>query len=443
MSFRTRVAVLVAAVVAVVVAGVAGTFLYLARGKALESVDAKLRSRAGEVAQLGDRIGDSNRFDRRLFGRYSPDDVLIQIFDAGGRIWVSNVEPMPIDRTDRSIARRELQGRLTTVDLAGQRMRVLTIPLKVKGRAVMVARPMDDVDAQLSGLWRISLQLFVLGVVSSGAIGFVVAGRVVRPIRRLTEAASKIADTQDVNQPIPAERDDEFGQLAKSFNEMLNALSLSRDQQRRLVADASHELRTPLTSLRTNLEYMQRADSIEENERQQALDDVLFELDELTELVTELVELATDRHQMGEPVEVELDELVDAIVQRHRRRSSCPIKYQASPSRVRAVPALVERAVSNLIDNAVKWSPPGQTIDVEVNLGSVVVRDRGPGIPEHEWGSVFERFYRSEDARSSPGSGLGLSIVRHVANSFGGTAQVIAQNGPGTAVELSFPPLDE
>lgn len=450
MSFRTRVALLVAAVVAVVVAGVAGSFLYLARSKALENLDAKLSSRAAVVAQLGDKLG--GRADPRLFGlfgRYSPDDVLVQVFDVNGRIWASNVEPLPIDRTDLSIARKGLRssmarnGRLATLDIDGQRMRVLTIPLRTNGKAVMVARPMDEVDAQLSGLWRISLQLFVLGVVSSGAIGFVVAGRVVRPIRRLTEAASKIADTQDVNQPIPAERDDEFGQLAKSFNEMLNALSLSRDQQRRLVADASHELRTPLTSLRTNLEYMQRADSIEENERQQALDDVLFELDELTELVTELVELATDRHQMGEPVEIELDELVDAIVQRHRRRSSCPIKYQASPSRVRAVPALVERAVSNLIDNAVKWSPPGQTIDVEVNLGSVVIRDRGPGIPKHEQERVFERFYRTEDARSYPGSGLGLSIVRHIADSFGGQVQVIAQSGPGTTVELSFPPAVE
>jgi len=442
-SFRTRVAVLVAAVVAVVVAGVAGTFLYLARGKALESVDAKLRSRAAEVAQLGGGIGDSNRFDRRLFGRYSPDDVLIQIFDAGGRIWVSNVEPMPIDRTDRSIARRELQGRLTTVDLAGQRMRVLTIPLKVKGRAVMVARPMDDVDTQLSGLWRISLQLFILGVVGSGVIGFIVAGRVVRPVRRLTEATSQIASTHNVDQPITVERNDEFGQLANSFNEMLSALTRSREQQYRLVADASHELRTPLTSLRTNLEYMHRSTGLEDSERQQVLDDVLFELDQLTELVTELVELATDRHQTGELAEIELDELVDAVVQRHRRRSATPIEYQARRCSVRVVPTLVERAVSNLIDNAIKWSPPGQPVEVEVDSGSVIVRDRGPGIPEHEWGSVFERFYRSEDARSSPGSGLGLSIVRHVANSFGGTAQVIAQNGPGTAVELSFPPLDE
>ena len=157
-------------------------------------------------------------------------------------------------------------------------MRVLTIPLKVKGRAIMVARPMDDVDTQLSDLWRISLQLFILGVVGSGVIGFIVAGRVVRPVRRLTEATSQIASTYNVDQPITVERNDEFGQLTNSFNEMLSALTRSREQQYRLVADASHELRTPLTSLRTNLEYMHRSNGLEDSERQQVLDDVLFEL---------------------------------------------------------------------------------------------------------------------------------------------------------------------
>ena len=449
MSFRTRVALLVAAVVAIVVAGVAGSFLYLARNKALETLDVKLSSRAVVVAQLGEKLG--LRGDPRLFGlfgRYSPDDVLVQVFDANGRIWASNVEPLPIDQIDLSIARTRSQspmtrnGRFATLDIGGHRMRVLTMPIRASDKAVMIAQPMDEVDAQLSGLWRISFQLFIIGVVSSGAIGFIVAGRVVRPIRRLTQAASKIAVTQDVDQPIPDERADEFGQLAKSFNEMLKALSLSRDQQHRLVVDASHELRTPLTSLRTNLEYMQRTELVESSERRQVLDDVLFELDELTELVTELVELATDRHQMGEPTEMELDEIVDAIVQRHRRRSSCSIEYRANSSRIQAVPALVERAVSNLIDNAIKWSPPGQTIEVTVESGSVVVRDYGQGIPEHEWESVFERFYRTEDALSYPGSGLGLSIVRHVAESFGGSARVIAQSGPGTSVELSFPLLD-
>ena len=320
-------------------------------------------------------------------------------------------------------------------------MRVLTLPLRTPGRAAMVARPMDEVDAQLAGLWRMSIQIFVIGVAGSGLIGFVVAGRVVRPVRRLTEAATRVAETQNVDQPIDIKRDDEFGQLASSFNEMLGALSLSREQQHRLVTDASHELRTPITSLRTNLEYMQRNSSIEEDERRLILDDVLFELDELTGLVTELVDLATDQHHMGEAECIELDELVDAVVQRHRRRTSYNIVYTATSSQIIAAPALVERAVSNMVDNALKWNPPDSSVQVRVENGSVIVSDNGPGIPVEEHEQVFERFYRTEGARSLPGSGLGLSIVRHVAESFGGQARIIDDGQPGTTIELSFPPV--
>ena len=320
-------------------------------------------------------------------------------------------------------------------------MRVLTLPLRTPGRAAMVARPMDEVDAQLAGLWRMSIQIFVIGVAGSGLIGFVVAGRVVRPVRRLTEAATRVAETQNVDQPIDIKRDDEFGQLASSFNEMLGALSLSREQQHRLVTDASHELRTPITSLRTNLEYMQRNSSIEEDERRLILDDVLFELDELTGLVTELVDLATDQHHMGEAECIELDELVDAVVQRHRRRTSYNIVYTATSSQIIAAPALVERAVSNMVDNALKWNPPDSSVQVRVENGSVRVSDNGPGIPVEEHEQVFERFYRTEGARSLPGSGLGLSIVRHVAESFGGQARIIDDGQPGTTIELSFPPV--
>ena len=440
MSFRARVAVLVALVVAIAVASVAGSFLYMARGQAIDSIDSKLRLRANELTQLGDKLGRPQEFDRRLFGKYSPDDVLVQIFDVRGRIWASNVEPLPINSEDLSIARRHLGARITTAEIAGYRMRVLTLPLRANGRAVMIARPMDEVDAQLAALWRISIQIFLIGVAGAGLIGFAVAGRVVRPVRRLTEAATRVAETQDVDQPIDIDRDDEFGQLASSFNEMLNALSLSREQQHRLVTDASHELRTPITSLRTNLEYMQRRSSIGDDERQEILDDVLFELDQLTGLVTELVDLATDQHQMDEAERIELDELVDAVVQRHRRRTSSQIEYSATACQISAPPALIERAVSNMIDNAVKWSPPDSTIQVQVENGTVVVADSGPGIPLEERENVFERFYRTEEARSLPGSGLGLSIVRHVAESFGGQVRIIDRDGPGTTIELSFPP---
>ena len=441
MSFRARVAILIALVVAIAVACVAGSFLYLARGQAVDSIDSKLRMRATDVTLLGEKFGRPQEFDRRLFGKYSPDDVLVQIFDVKGRIWASNVEPLPIRPDDLSVARRELRGRITTVEIEGHRMRVLTFPLLLPGRAAIIARPMDEVDAQLAALWRMSIQIFVIGVAGSGLVGFAVAGRVVRPVRRLTEAATRVADTQDVDQPIDVKRDDEFGQLASSFNEMLRALSLSREQQQRLVTDASHELRTPITSLRTNLEYMQRSSSIGDDERRQIMDDVLFELDQLTGLVTELVDLATDQHHMGEAERIELDELVDAVVQRHQRRTSCSIVYIATSSQIMAPPALIERAVSNMIDNALKWNPPNSSIQVEVENGSVRVSDNGPGIPVEEREQVFERFYRTEEARSLPGSGLGLSIVRHVAESFGGQAQIIDRDEPGTTIELSFPPL--
>ena len=164
MSFRARVAVLVALVVAVAVASVAGSFLYIARGQAVDSIDSKLRLRAAEIPSLGEKFGGPREFDRRLFGKYAPDDVLVQIFDAKGQILASNVEPLPIRAGDLAIARRQLKPRITTAEIAGYRMRVLTLPLPVPSRAVMVARPMEEVDAQLAALWLSSIQIFVIGV---------------------------------------------------------------------------------------------------------------------------------------------------------------------------------------------------------------------------------------------------------------------------------------
>tara|TARA_B100001741_G_scaffold15143_2_gene11522 strand:- start:27 stop:1376 length:1350 start_codon:yes stop_codon:yes gene_type:complete len=444
MSFRTRVAVLVAGVVAIAVAGVAGTFLYFARAKAIESLDEQLRLRGSTAAQIGEKVTGSQDFIRvqelsRIFGKYTPDDVLLQIFDVRGRIWASNVDPLPIGRRDLAVARRHVGYSIETSEFDGYRMRVLTLPLRATGRAVMIARPMDEVDSQMAALWAVSLQIFFIGVGAAGITGFLVAGRVVRPVRRLQEAATKVAVTQDIDQPISVDRTDEFGKLASSFNEMLSALSRAQEQQRRLVADASHELRTPLTSLRTNLEFIQRNELSPEGERSEAIDDVLFELDELTGLVAEMVDLATDRHQIDEVAQIQLDELVDAVVQRHRRRTAIEIELTADSSQILVSPALAERAVSNMIDNAVKWSPPDSKVRVAVLSGAVIVRDDGPGIPMNERERVFERFYRTEEARSLPGSGLGLSIVRHVADTFGGRARIVDEERVGTTIELVFP----
>jgi two-component system sensor histidine kinase MprB len=224
---------------------------------------------------------------------------------------------------------------------------------------------------------------------------------------------------------------------------MLRALETSRRQQQQLVDDASHELRTPLTSLRTNVELLRRVgdQNLPPEQRQAILDDVLAELDELTGLVTELVDLATDQRAEVPAVPVDLASIAEAVVGRHRRRTDVPIRLDVAEGGVVAGdPALIERAISNLVDNAVKWSPAGEPVDVDVHGGRVTVRDRGPGVEPADRQRAFDRFWRSESARSQPGSGLGLSIVRKVVDAHGGQASLVdpADGGPGTLAVLDF-----
>jgi two-component system sensor histidine kinase MprB len=220
---------------------------------------------------------------------------------------------------------------------------------------------------------------------------------------------------------------------------MLSELIESRRQQQRLVTDASHELRTPLTSLRTNIEFMSRAKNLSDEEKSRITDDILFELDELTDLVSELVDLATDRHQMGAPVVVDFSEIVKRVVERHMRRSDCVFVVDTEFCEIKVDPSLVERAVSNLISNAVKWSSSAGIVEVTVRDGNLTVRDYGPGIAKGETDLIFERFFRSASAPSAEGSGLGLSIVRHIAESFNGSTHVVDHQGEGAAIALSFP----
>ena len=203
--------------------------------------------------------------------------------------------------------------------------------------------------------------------------------------------------------------------------------------------DASHELRTPLTSLRTNIELLQRAPDITPEQRAPVLDDIVAELDELTALVTELVDLATDQHQAGNNEEIDLDLLVTTVVERHRRRTDHHIELVVEPSTVVGVPSLIDRAVSNLVENAIKFSPSGSTVSVTVARGRVVVADEGPGIAVEDRNSVFERFWRAYTARTMPGSGLGLSIVAQVAQSHGGRVTVIDGATTGATIELVLP----
>jgi two-component system sensor histidine kinase MprB len=261
-------------------------------------------------------------------------------------------------------------------------------------------------------------------VIAAALAGWGVARNGLRPVRRLTDAAEEIARTEKLD-PIEVEGNDEIARLASAFNAMLAALSASRDRQRQLVADAGHELRTPLTSLRTNLDLLIQADKqggLSESSRAELLDDVRFQIDELTTLIGDLTELARDDAVQTPTEPVDLADITDRAVQRVRRRaSSLEFDVQADPWWVTGEPAALERAVTNLLDNAAKWSPPLGVVTVRLENGVLVVSDQGHGIAESDLPHVFDRFYRSPESRTMPGSGLGLSIVRQVADRHGGT----------------------
>jgi len=315
--------------------------------------------------------------------------------------------------------------RVTSEDGGLRSLHVRVYAEKVaEGFAAQVARPLDEVDHTLERLRSYLLLIGVGGVGIAGALGLLVGAAALRPVGQLTEIAEEVATTRDLSRRIATSSRDELGRLATAFNQMLTALDDSVRAQRQLVADASHELRTPLASLRTNIEVLVGGKTLPDEERKKLLADVIGQVEELSTLVGDLVEI--DRAQTHEVEEVRLDELVSAAVGRARVRSPrVAFRASLSESVVRGSRSQLDRAVSNLLDNAAKWS---DSVDVSVAGPEVTVRDHGPGIAEQDLPHVFDRFYRAASARHLPGSGLGLAIVRQVARSHGGEAT--AENAP-------------
>ena len=307
--------------------------------------------------------------------------------------------------------------------------------------AIQIARPLAEVDATLARLAVVLAGISLAGVGLAAILGFLVTRTAARPVRRLTETAEHVTATGDLAARIESTGDDEVGRLAASFNRMLEALERSVTAQRQLVADASHELRTPLTSLRTNIEVLGRGAELSPGDRESLRRDVLAQLDEMTALITDLVDLARDGQAPPARVdEVRLDHVVLAAVERTRRRApAVRFSTDLDPSVVSGATDRLDRAVGNLLDNAVKWSPLGGAVEVTVHAGTVTVRDHGPGIDPEDLPFVFDRFYRSRAARGLPGSGLGLAIVRQVAQAHGGSAT--ASNAPdgGAVMRLTLP----
>jgi two-component system sensor histidine kinase MprB len=292
----------------------------------------------------------------------------------------------------------------------------------------------------------ILLVLSAAGIALGAAMGGGVARAALAPVRRFTSGTESIAASGDVSRRMDVEGDDELARLARSFNATLDELEQSVAAQRHLVADAGHELRTPIASLRANIQTLEDADRLPPEELAALRSDIVTELDELTMLVADIVELARGTKPTDNEVDdVRLDLVVSQLVERARRRAGPEVAFDVDlePTLLRGHQERIARAVSNLIDNARKWSPPGGLVEVSLRGGELAVRDHGPGFAQEDIPHVFDRFFRSDRARAMPGSGLGLAIVRRAAEAGGGWAVATNAAGGGALVRVSFGPRFE
>ncbi len=305
------------------------------------------------------------------------------------------------------------------------------------GTAIQLASSLTAVDHSLRRIRVLLLIVSIGGVAFAAALGLLVSRAALAPVRRLTRATEKVRETGDLSERIEATGQDELSQLAGSFNTMLAALEESTRLQRQLVTDASHELRTPLTSLRTNIEVLATERELKPADRKKLLADVIEQLGEMTTLIAEVVELARGDRQEDAAEDVRLDLVAaDAVERTSRNRPGIRFATDFEETMVHGVPSRIERAIGNLLDNAAKWSPSNGKVEVVVRDGEVVVRDYGPGIDEDDLPHVFDRFYRSRSARGMAGSGLGLSIVRQVAEAHGGSVVAERAEDGGTRMTL-------
>ncbi|MEU5281821.1 HAMP domain-containing sensor histidine kinase [Streptomyces asoensis] len=460
---RARLSMLVAAAVAFAVAAVSVTCWFIVQGKLYDQVDTQLESanlslKPDEVAALlaacpKDASDSSNSF--------RPRDYYVQVVKSDGTVCVfpESAGTVKVTGRDKGVAADPEPGVSIfhdTTDGDGEDVRVRTTALMVRlgpsaqlypDYALILGVPLKETQKTLNDLALILLLVSGIGVLGAGAAGLAVARAGLRPVDKLTEAVEHVARTEDLGIRIPVddETDDEIARLSRSFNSMTASLASSRELQQQLIADAGHELRTPLTSLRTNIELLTRSEEtgrpIPEADRKALLASVKAQMTELASLIGDLQELSRSEGQRGERVQVvSLEEAVESALRRARLRGpELTITAALEPWYTRAEPAALERAVVNILDNAVKFSPEGGTIDVRLSGGTLTVRDHGPGIPAEELPYVFDRFWRSPSARALPGSGLGLSIVARTVEQAGGQVALARAQGGGTVATVRLP----
>nr|WP_190060346.1 HAMP domain-containing sensor histidine kinase [Streptomyces echinoruber] len=374
-----------------------------------------------------------------------PSRTDVQVLGGDGTIVDHGSPALPVTARDRATAAARKAG--TTVEyrdvaVASDVYRVATVALGDGRGAVQVAQEFSDTEDLLRTLQRRTLVIEAAVVVAAGLCGWWLARRITRRLVVLTSAAEDVARTRQLDIEVPVTGYDEVGRLGRAFDHMLGRLAQSEEDQRRLVQDAGHELRTPLTSLRTNISLLRRIDELPPATREELVADLTQEARELTDLVNELVDLAAGQSPTEPPQKVDLAEMAEDAAAQARRRTGREIVVRAcGDTTTDGRPGMLQRAVSNLLENAAKFDRDG-TAPIEVVVSGpavpgtvrVEVLDRGPGIADTDLTRIFDRFYRAADARSLPGSGLGLSIVREVALSHGGAPFALHREGGGSVI---------
>ena len=418
LSFRQRVTLLTAIAIAVTVAAASGAVWIVAKHELYDQLDSTLAQQ-----QIGS-------------GPFGSGGVYTIVIHADGDVTGPLAGQIPITRRIRSLMSSGDGYFFANTVVQGVPVRELVSARG--GGAVITVQPLRPTQHALNRITFWILLFGGIGIAVAAALAALVATAALRPVRRLTAAAENVAATGDLTERVQVAGTDELGRLATRFNAMLGALEDSVGRQRRLVADASHELRTPLTAARTNVDLV-REGKLPEDEVRHALDEASVELNSLTSLVSDLVELARGTERKLRIEEVQLDDLVAGVVERAKARApQATFVSSLSPTVVRVDAVLIERAISNLLDNALKYSPPGTPIEVTVRDGEVVVADHGPGIAAEDLPRIFDRFYRAAGARSKPGAGLGLAIVREAAEAHGGRATAESSSG-GARFRLTLP----
>jgi two-component system, OmpR family, sensor histidine kinase MprB len=436
MSFRARLTIAAAAAVAIAVVAASVVVYFVVRNELRAQVDDALAERAEELSHIPP--GDVTRIFVTPKGELGAAAGYPQIVTDDGRRLrpPGETAALPVGPEVREVAAGERDEFYDDAHVEGTHIRYITVPYG-PAFALQLARPLTEVDESLDTIRTLLFVISLSGIGAAAALGLVVTGAALRPVRRLTEATERVTETGDLSERIDTKGRDELSRLAASFNSMLGALEDSTRAQRQLVMDASHELRTPLTSLRTNIEVLADGRRLPTEERKRLMCDVVEQLDELTTLIGELMVLARGEQPPAEPEDVRLDLLTaDTVARMGRNRPEVKFETDLEESVVHGVPATIERAVGNLLDNAAKWSPPGGEVEVVVRGGELSVRDHGPGIDDDDLPHVFDRFYRAPSARGMPGSGLGLAIVQQVAEAHGGEVVAERAEGGGTRVTL-------